>query len=111
LALDPKVRFTENGIDTAIGKGLWEKAGKVLLKRSAIDTETCGTVTQAIIEENSRPIIFGFRLKVHDGAITEIEHIVACEKEFAFTPKGILDTTNQDWKAFSSAPRGAPAWP
>jgi len=98
LALDPKVRFTENGTDTATGKGLWETAGKVLLKRSAIDTETCGTVTQAIIEENGRPIIFGFRLRVHDGKITEIEHIVAREKEFAFTPKGILDTANQDWE-------------
>jgi hypothetical protein len=98
LALDPKVRFTENGIDAAVGKGLWETAGKVLLKRSAIDAGTCGTVTQAIIEENDRPIIFGFRLKVNNGAITEIEHIVAREKEFAFTPKGILDTANQDWE-------------
>jgi hypothetical protein len=98
LALDAKVRFTENGIDTAVGKGLWETAGNVLLKRSAIDTNTCGTVTQAIIEENNRPIIFGFRLKVADGKITEIEHLVAREKEFAFTPKGILETANQDWE-------------
>ncbi len=98
LPLDAKVRFTENGIETAVGKGLWATAGKTLLKRSAIDTVTCGTVTQAIIEENNRPIIFGFRLKLSNGNISEIEHIIAREKEFAFTPKGILDTANQDWE-------------
>jgi len=101
LSLDEKVRFTENGIDKPVGKGLWETAGKVLLKRSAIDTMTCGSGTQAIIEENNRPIIFGFRLKVKDGKITEIEHLIAREKEFGFTiggPKPILETANQDWE-------------
>jgi hypothetical protein len=98
LAIDPKVRFTENGVDIQVGKGLWATAGKVLLKRSAIDTMTCGTVTQAIIEENNRPIIFGFRLKLNNGNFTEIEHIIAREKDFAFTPKGILDTADQDWE-------------
>jgi hypothetical protein len=98
VPLDEKVRFTENGIDTVVGKGLWATAGKVLLKRSAIDTGTCGTVTQTIIEENNRPIIFGFRLKLKSGKITEIEHLIAREKEFAFTPKGILDTADQDWE-------------
>jgi hypothetical protein len=98
VPLDGKVRFTENGTDTQVGKGLWATAGKVLLKRSAIDTGTCGTVTQAIIEENNRPTIFGFRLKLKSGKITETEHIIVREKEFAFTPKGILDTAAQDWE-------------
>ena len=92
------LRFSEYGIETAVGKGLWATAGKVLLKRSAIDTGTCGTATQAISEENNGPIIFGLRLELNNVNITEIEHIIAREKDFAFTPKGILDTANQDWE-------------
>jgi hypothetical protein len=98
LSIDPKVKFTENGVELEVGKGLWATAEKALLKRSAVDTMTCGTVTQTILEENNRPIIFGFRLKLNSGNITEIEHVIAREKEFAFTPKGILDTADQDWE-------------
>jgi hypothetical protein len=99
LPLASTVKFTENGTEVAVGKGFFETGGKALLKRSALDTTNCGTATQAIIEENGRPIIFGARLKVSAGKITEIETLLAREKEFAFTPKGVLDTKDQDWES------------
>ena len=99
--LDPKVRYTENGKEVQVGKGIWETAAKVLLKRGLVDTERCGTHTQAVIEENNRPILFGVRLQVHKKKITEIESFIARETEFAFKQggaKGVLETKDQDWE-------------
>ncbi len=97
--LAANVRFTENGNEVKAGEGFWKTAGKVALSRSALDTETCGTVTQAIIEENGSNIIFGVRLKLDDAKkISEIEHIIARKEDFAFKPAGVLETSDQDWE-------------
>jgi hypothetical protein len=98
-ALAKNVRFTENGAEIKAGEGFWKSAGKLVFSRSALDTETCGTVTQAVIEENGRNILFGVRLKLDDKKqISEIEHIIAREKEFAFKPQGVLETRDHDWE-------------
>lgn len=96
LPLASTMKFTENGKELAVGKGFWETGGKPLLKRSLIDTQKCGTHTQAVMEENGRPILYGFRLKIDNEKITEIESIIAREKEFAFNAKGVLATKDQD---------------
>jgi len=99
LLFTENARFTENGKKLNVGEGLWKTAGKILLKRTVIDTEQCGTHTQAVIEETGRPIIFGVRLKIaDDGKISEIETYVAREKEFAFYAEGLLKTKNQKWE-------------
>ena len=105
-AHDPKavplaatVRFTEDGLTRNPGEGFWKTAGNRVFARSALDTETCGTVTQAVIEENGRQILFGLRLKLDSASrISEIEHIIAREMEFAFKPQGVLDTRDHDWE-------------
>jgi len=48
-------------------------------------------------EGTVRPILFASRLKVENGKVTEIETIIARERDFAFNPKGVLDTKDQDW--------------
>jgi hypothetical protein len=48
-------------------------------------------------EGTVRPILFAARLKVEKGKITEIETIVARERDFAFNAKGVLATKDQDW--------------
>jgi hypothetical protein len=98
LPLARHAGFTENGMPKDFGEGFWKSAGAVRLKRSALDTQTCGTVTQAIIEEDGKPIIFGVRLKLVHGRISEVETLLARSKEFAFKPQGVLDTANQDWE-------------
>ena len=116
LPLASNVKFTENGVEKAVGKGFWETAGKSLLKITLIDTRKCGAHIQAVMEEpysaptvsapkmgggmpgakptpmpevgTIRPILFAARLKVANEKITEIETIIAREGEFAFTMAG-----------------------
>lgn len=98
LPLARHAGFTENGMPKDFGEGFWKTAGAVRLKRSALDTHTCGTVTQAIIEEDGKPIIFGVRLRLVHGRIAEAETLLARSKEFGFKPQGVLDTADQDWE-------------
>ncbi|MFC1839412.1 hypothetical protein ACFL1N_07525 [Thermodesulfobacteriota bacterium] len=49
-------------------------------------------------EGTVRPILFANRLKVKNGKITEIETIVARERDFAFNAEGVLKTKDQDWE-------------
>jgi hypothetical protein len=116
------VKFTENGVERAVGKGFWKTAGMTLLKRTLIDTVKCGTHTNAVMEERfssktvrspivypgikpqplpaegtTRPILFGVRLRVENQKISEIETIIAREGEYIFNANGVLATKNQDW--------------
>ncbi len=104
LPLASKVKFTENGVEIAVGEGFWKTAGKTLLKRDLLDTYKCGTHSNVVIEEKYtapktaapapksqfaslsakppadgtiRPIFYGVRLKVENQKITEIETFVA----------------------------------
>jgi hypothetical protein len=122
LPLAPDVRSTENGVETVVGKGIWQTAGKAMLRRVLVDTRQCGTHATAVLEEKFssatvgqpnafsgkkplpaegtvRPILFGVRLRVQDGRISEIESIVAREREFAFDAQGVLATKDQDWES------------
>ncbi len=92
------VRYTENGIVVAVGKGSWETAGKLTFKRGLIDTQKCGTHTQTIIDENGKSMLYGVRLKVDKEKISEIEAILARGKE-VLDVKAILDTKDQDWES------------
>jgi hypothetical protein len=97
LPLASGVRYTENGIEVEIGKGVWETSGKTTFKRGMIDTQKCGTHTQAIMEEDGKPILYGVRLKIDKEKISEIEAIVI-RGEQVLDAKGIMDTKDQDWE-------------
>jgi hypothetical protein len=92
------VRYTENGIVVAVGKGTWETAGKTTFKRAMFDTQKCGTHTQVIIDENGKPLLYGVRLKIEKEKISEIEAILARGKE-VLNVQAILDTRDQDWES------------
>ena len=49
-------------------------------------------------EGTVRPILFAARLKVEKGKISEIETIVARERDFAFNAENVLKTKDQDWE-------------
>jgi hypothetical protein len=97
LPLASGVKYTENGLAVEVGKGTWETAGKTTFKRGLIDTQKCGTHTQAIIEEEGKPMLYGVRLKIDKKKISEIEAIVVRGKE-VLDVKAILDTKDQDWE-------------
>ena len=72
------VKFVENTEVTPIGKGLWETAtGAPTQFRIFVPDTVAGQVAfMGVIEENNVKVILGARLKVVDGKITEIDHLV-----------------------------------
>jgi hypothetical protein len=96
LPLASGVKYTENGIEVAVGKGAWETAGKTTFKRGMTDTRKCGTHTQAVIEEDGKPMLYGVRLKIDKEKISEIEAIVV-RGEQVLDVQAIMDTKDQDW--------------
>lgn len=97
--LAPGVKYTENGTVVEVGKGVWETAVKTVFKRGMVDLKKCGTHTQAIIEEKDqeKPILYGARLKIDNGKISEIEAIVVRGEQVLDVP-AILATKDQDWE-------------
>ncbi len=78
LPLTGDARLVENGERIAIGKGLWESAtgGPTEFRIDVADPVAGQVGFLGVIEERGRPTILGARLKVVDGRITEIDHLV-----------------------------------
>src|SRR4029434_4270099 len=55
LETAPNLRITQNGSEIKLGEGFFKTGGKSQLQRTLIDTERCGTLTQAIIDETPDP--------------------------------------------------------
>jgi hypothetical protein len=96
--LASNARYTENGMDVPVGKGVWETIVKTTFKRGMVDTKRCGTHTQTVLEEkdNPKPVLYGVRLKVEGNKISEIEAIVVRGGQVLDVP-AILATKDQDW--------------
>jgi hypothetical protein len=79
LPLARGVRFTENTAEIRIGDGLWVGASEAptTFKIYAVDPESNQVGFYGVMKENNRPLIIALRLKVIDGEITEIEHVLA----------------------------------
>jgi hypothetical protein len=76
LPLADNVKFTENGMMQMIGTaGLWKTAGMVKYEHSALDTESCNSVSESVVPDGSMDIPLGLRIKLASGRITEIETI------------------------------------
>jgi hypothetical protein len=102
LAVASNLKYTENGRTLSPGDGLWQTAGEVTFSRSAIDVEQCGTLTQAVMEEDGVdvPTIYGVRLRVNgEGELTDIESYIARSTEFAHNPEGVPAEDGDDWEA------------
>ena len=108
LPTAPNVRITENGVEVKPGEGFVKTGGKATILRSIIDTERCGTVTQALVDETvngtTDPVIVAVRLKVASGRVTEIEALLGRKESSKmagfnfYEPKALLATKDQDWE-------------
>lgn len=78
LPLAPGVKLVENTEVTPIGKGLWETAtgGPEDFKIFVADPVSGEVAFMGVVGENNKPTILGARLKVVNGKITEIDHLV-----------------------------------
>ena len=101
LPLAGNIRITENAMEIKPGDGFFKTGGKSQFQRSIVDTERCGILTQAVVDETaagkSAPVLMAVRLKVDSGKVSEIEAVIARTGDFAFKPQGVLDTKDQDW--------------
>ena len=79
LPLARGVRFTENTAEIPVGDGLWVGASEAptTFKIYAVDPASSQVGFYGVMKENGRPLIIALRLKVIDGEITEIEHVLA----------------------------------
>ena len=55
LETAPNLRVTQNGSEIKLGEGFFKTGGKSQFQRTLIDTERCGTLTQAVIDETPDP--------------------------------------------------------
>ena len=78
LPLSKGVRFTENTEEIHIGEGLWIGAseGPTTFKIYAVDPASSQVVFDGVMKERGRPIQIAIRLKLVNGRITEIEHVI-----------------------------------
>jgi hypothetical protein len=98
LALATPVKLTENGVTIQPGDGLWKTAGPLKLKRSALDTQTCSSVTESVVSEAGTDIVVGLRLKHVARRIAEIESIVVRKNDYVSNPMALLGTAQDDWE-------------
>ena len=80
LPLNRGVKFTENTARLAVGsEGLWIGASEAPtgFKIYAVDVPSGQVGFYGVMKERDRPLIIALRLKVVNGQITEIEHVLA----------------------------------
>jgi hypothetical protein len=78
LPLAPKVKYTENTATISIGDGLWVGASEAPsnYKIYAADPVSGQVAFMGIMKEFGKPVMLVLRLKVVNGQITEIEHVI-----------------------------------
>jgi hypothetical protein len=80
LPLNRDVKFTENTARLTVGReGLWVAASEAPtgFRIYAIDVGAGQAGFYGVMKERERPLIIALRLKVVNGQITEIEHVLA----------------------------------
>jgi hypothetical protein len=77
IATDAK--FVENTVPTQPGEGLWKTASQAPTTfKIYVPDPVAGQIGFiGVMQESGKPIQLGLRLKIHDGKITEMEHLIA----------------------------------
>jgi hypothetical protein len=93
LKTSASLKYTENGVATQLGQGLWMTASKLEADtRLDFADPVAGQVTsQLVVDENgSTPVLYQVRLKVVKHEITEIESMSVRQQDAA---NGFFDVT------------------
>src|SRR6186713_527482 len=80
LPLNRDVKFTENAARLQVGReGLWIAASELPtgFRIYALDVGAGQAGFYGVMKERDKPLIIALRLKVVNGQITEIEHVLA----------------------------------
>ncbi len=90
-----KVRFTENNVEMTFPDGSWDTVTKEVGPPLTLsDPKTGGVGIYTSIMQNDTPGFLAIRLKVKDGRITEVEHMLSTRRNLSGppTPIGDIDT-------------------
>jgi hypothetical protein len=79
LPLAPKFKYTENTATIALGDGLWVGTSEAptTFKIYAADPVSGQVALMGVMKEFGKPVMLALRIKMVNGQITEIEHVVA----------------------------------
>lgn len=100
LPLAPGVKYTENTATIPLGDGLWVGVSEApsTFRIYVADPVSGQAGFFGVLKEFGKPVILALRLKVEEGRITEIEHVVARQLRSSglanlVTPRpGLLET-------------------
>jgi hypothetical protein len=79
VPLAKNVKLVENTVVTPIGKGLWENTtgpGTTEYKIYVADPVLDQIGYMGLLQEKGKPVQVGIRLKIENGEITEIDHMI-----------------------------------
>jgi hypothetical protein len=96
LPLAPAVRFTEDTVDMKLGDGLWRQASKIRPYRlDILDVAQGVAASQVVVEEAGAPVMLMLRLKIANGAVSEVEtQVTRSREEGAIFAVDALQTPN-----------------
>lgn len=103
--LAASVRFTENGVEMEPGTGFFATADDTTYRLEIFDPEFGGAAVGAVVREGDAFVFQMVRLKIADGALTEIESIFAREGESG--PLFIPDYATEPSREFTLSLREA----
>ena len=90
-----KVRFTENNVEMDFPDGSWDTVTKEVGPPLTIsDPQTGGVGIFTAIMQNDVPGYLAVRLRVKDGRITEVEHMLSTRRNLSSPPTPIGDHAN-----------------
>ncbi len=87
---DPKVRFTENHVEMRLPDGTWDTVTREVGPALTISDPVTGHVgIYTSVMQKDTPGFLAVRLKVADGAITEVEQIISTRRNLSAPPTPI----------------------
>lgn len=96
-SISEDVRFTENNVEMPLGEdGLWGTISAV--REGALevaDEQTANAAWFGVVEEHGNPAYYAMRIKVADGAISEVETVVVRQPDMP-KPFGDPDSVVHD---------------
>ena len=102
------VRYTENGQDLGLGRGLWATASRVPDYDYAhvVDEGRSQIGWLGVVDEHDRPSVVFVRLAVRDGLIAEVETIVRRPHERLYDPSTMREPRAAVFEEIPSDQRG-----
>jgi hypothetical protein len=106
LPIGRGARFTENTMPLEIGKeGLWVSATEAptTFRIDAVDVPNGAIGTMALMKAWGNPVLVSIRLKLVNGQVTEIEHVLTTN---SLRPKSLENLVTPRRELLADVPRG-----